>query len=237
MSCWNFIPSGLYMLSLIDWLIACANSSDDHGVHQWSPNGGPEGSNRLASHVRPGCGAPPLHWGRPPSQRLWHSNSEPANGRKLFSGNHPYHLSSSFFFHENIVTPHIYMHVCISVRLMQHWCLLQNFLHAQKQPSSYICFLLFMINAGVEADLKRCQSKSSWYRSLVLYSLSSDQMHGASVRSSSTIITGCSLACISCIDQSRSKLANLARTKQVIKIVQVYAGCTISKCDVLIYAI
>uniref|UniRef100_M8CH34 WUSCHEL-related homeobox 6 n=1 Tax=Aegilops tauschii TaxID=37682 RepID=M8CH34_AEGTA len=72
--------------------------SDDHGVHQRSPNGGPEGSNRLASHVWPGRGAPPLHRDPPPSQRLWHSDSEPANGRKLFSGNHPYRLSSPFFF-------------------------------------------------------------------------------------------------------------------------------------------
>jgi hypothetical protein len=123
------------MLSLIDWLIACANSSDDHGVHQWSPNGGPEGSNRLASHVWPGCGAPPLHWGRPPSQRLWHSNSESANGRKLFSGNHPYHLSSAFFF----------------IKLS----LLGTYICMLKYATIVLhCFLLFMIKAGVEADLK-----------------------------------------------------------------------------------
>ncbi|EEE58978.1 hypothetical protein OsJ_10680 [Oryza sativa Japonica Group] len=63
--------------------------SDDHGVHQRSPNGDAEGSNRLASHVRPGCDARPLYWGPPPSQRLWNPNAEPPNRRELLSGNHP----------------------------------------------------------------------------------------------------------------------------------------------------
>ena len=87
-----------YMLSPIEWLIGCGNYSDHHGVHQRNPYGGPEGSNKLTIHVRSGCGAPPLQRDPPPSQRLWYSNSEPANGRKLFSGNHQYHLISSAFF-------------------------------------------------------------------------------------------------------------------------------------------
>jgi hypothetical protein len=168
-----------YMLSLIDWLIACANSSDDHGVHQWSPNGGPEGSNRLASHVWPGCGAPPLHWGRPPSQRLWQSNSESANGRKLFSGNHPYHLSSAFFF----------------IKLS----LLGTYICMLKYATIVLhCFLLFMIKAGVEADLKVLV----WNKLIQISTQRSlDQMHGASGCSSSTIITGCSTPCMHIIDR------------------------------------
>ncbi|KAL5652895.1 hypothetical protein ACJX0J_038353, partial [Zea mays] len=57
---------------------------DDHGVHQWSSNGGSQWSNRHASHFRPGRAARPFHRGPPPSRRLWNSNAELADGRKLF---------------------------------------------------------------------------------------------------------------------------------------------------------